>query len=162
MTERRFLQPWTSRRLGRNQGSLGGRKGIQGTAVEHSRQPLRAAPRDIGLVPCTSSSLVLQRRERADRLSAPVIDFMSVGFGRRSFLCDVARELQRAVGGCATLHLPDGLMVSSRKPSLRDGPSPGATPCRGLFFAAVGFAILGNLFIWATSLDLSKFGHLAV
>jgi len=67
---------------------------------------------------------------------------VGVGFGRRSFLCDVARELQRAVGGCATLHLPDGLMVSSRKPSLRDGPSPGATPCRGLFFAAVGFAIL--------------------
>lgn len=46
--------------------------------------------------------------------------------------CDVARELQRAVGGCATLHLPDGPMVSSRKPSLRDDLSPGATPCRGL------------------------------
>jgi hypothetical protein len=50
-----------------------------------------------------------------------------VGFGRRSF-----RFVTLPAGysvrwvGCATLHLPDGLMVSSRKPSLRDEPSPGA------------------------------------
>jgi hypothetical protein len=61
---------------------------------------------------------------------------VGVGFGRRSFLCDVARELQRAVGGCATLHLPDGRMVSSQVPSTPK-PKPRFPPSRGFF--TVGF-----------------------
>jgi len=116
--------------------------------------------------------LVLQRRERADRLSAPVIDFMSVGFGRRSFLCDVARELQRAVGGCATLHLPDGLWsavethlsVMDQAPVL---PRAGACSLRRICDLKVisSFGpralICPNSDIWRCDLEGSKGNHYA-
>jgi hypothetical protein len=62
----------------------------------------------------------------------PGLTFGEVGFGRRSFLCDVARKLQHAHSGCATPMLPDGLMVSSKKPSLRDDPKPRCYPVPGL------------------------------
>jgi hypothetical protein len=62
----------------------------------HSRQPSGHHHRDVRLVPRASSSLVLQRRECADRLPGPVIDLV----GRRaSVSAFIQSELARLVVG---------------------------------------------------------------
>jgi hypothetical protein len=51
---------------------------------------------------------------------------------RCSFLYDVARKLQRAAKRLCYLGLPDGPMVSSKKPSLLMTRSPGTPQAPGL------------------------------
>ena len=53
------------------------------------------------------------------------------------FHYDVASKLQRAQKGCATLLVPDGLMVSSTSAIYPENPSPGS-PRAGAYFM-VGF-----------------------
>ena len=71
--------------------------------------------------------------------------FFAVGFGRRSFLCDVARKLQRAAQWLWYYELPDGLMVSSTS-AISPKPKPRFSPSRGFFLVgSVGAPHPGRL-----------------
>ena len=91
-----------------------------------------------------------------------VIEFAERRLRSALSLVTLHASYSRQQNGCATLNLPDGLMVSSTRPSLRDEPKPRFSPSRGFFLAplAVGEFNAASMQKWAsmkgTNLQLAQ------
>ena len=72
---------------------LSGSPQMQGTHVEPGISQFRR------LWATSIATIISTTMRKPDLSHSPLVMFVSVGFGRRSFLCDVARKLQRAAQG---------------------------------------------------------------